>query len=203
MAKIKLTKNELKNQREALKRYTRYLPTLELKKIQLVNEIRMITQQIEKIQDEIRRFEQEVFQWVAVFGEEIDLQSFFSLEKVITTTGNIAGIDIEIFENAIFTDEEYDLFMTPLWIDRGIAACKERITQEIRIRILKQQIEVLRQELRITIQRINLFEKVKIPETRENIRIIRIYLGDMMTAEVVRGKISKSKIQQKRELAAA
>jgi V/A-type H+-transporting ATPase subunit D len=203
MAKIKLTKNELKNQREALKRYTRYLPTLELKKIQLVNEIRMITQQIEKIQDEIRRFEQEVFQWVAVFGEDIDISSFFSLEKVITTTGNIAGIDIEIFENAIFTDEEYDLFMTPLWIDRGIAACKERITQEIRIRILKQQIEVLRQELRITIQRINLFEKVKIPETRENIRIIRIYLGDMMTAEVVRGKISKSKIQQKRELAAA
>jgi V/A-type H+-transporting ATPase subunit D len=203
MAKIKLTKNELKNQREALKRYTRYLPTLELKKIQLVNEIRMITQQIEKIQDEIRRFEQEVFQWVAVFGEDIDISSFFSLEKVIITTGNIAGIDIEIFENAIFTDEEYDLFMTPLWIDRGIAACKERITQEIRIRILKQQIEVLRQELRITIQRINLFEKVKIPETRENIRIIRIYLGDMMTAEVVRGKISKSKIQQKRELAAA
>jgi V/A-type H+-transporting ATPase subunit D len=203
MAKIKLTKNELKNQREALKRYTRYLPTLELKKIQLVNEIRMITQQIEKIQNEIRRFEQEVFLWVAVFGEDIDISSFFSLEKVIITTGNIAGIDIEIFENAIFTDEEYDLFMTPLWIDRGIAACKERITQEIRIRILKQQIEVLRQELRITIQRINLFEKVKIPETRENIRIIRIYLGDMMTAEVVRGKISKSKIQQKRELAAA
>ncbi len=203
MAKIRLTKNELKNQREALKRYTRYLPTLELKKIQLVNEIRMITQQIEKIQNEIRRFEQEVFQWVAVFGEDIDLQSFFSLEKVITTTGNIAGIDIEIFENAIFKDEEYDLFMTPLWVDRGIAACKERITQEVRIRILEQQIEVLRQELRITIQRINLFEKVKIPETRENIRIIRIYLGDMMTAEVVRGKISKSKIQQKRELAAA
>jgi V/A-type H+-transporting ATPase subunit D len=32
MAKIRLTKNELKNQKEALKRYTRYLPTLELKK---------------------------------------------------------------------------------------------------------------------------------------------------------------------------
>ncbi len=203
MAKIRLTKNELKNQREALKRYTRYLPTLELKKIQLVNEIRMITQQIEKIQEEIQRFEQELFQWVAVFGEEIDLQSFFSLEKVSTITGNIAGIDIEIFENVVFKDEEYDLFMTPLWIDRGIAACKERITQAVRIRILEQQIEVLREELRITIQRINLFEKVKIPETRENIRIIRIYLGDMMTAEVVRGKISKNKIQQKREMATA
>ena len=62
---------------------------------------------------------------------------------------------------------------------------------------------MLREELRITIQRINLFEKVKIPESRENIRIIRIYLGDIQTAEVVRGKISKSKIQKKKELAAA
>jgi V/A-type H+-transporting ATPase subunit D len=63
--------------------------------------------------------------------------------------------------------------------------------------------DVLREELRITIQRINLFEKVKIPEARENIRVIRIYLGDIQTAEVVRGKISKRKIQKKKELAAA
>ena len=36
MAKIKLTKNELKAQRDALKRFQRYLPTLQLKKQQLM-----------------------------------------------------------------------------------------------------------------------------------------------------------------------
>jgi len=203
MAKIRLTKNELKNQKEALKRYTRYLPTLELKKTQLVNEIRIITHQIETIRNEIERFEQELFQWVDVFGEEIDIPSLFSIDRIITTGGNIAGIDIEIFEEVVFIDKEYDFFEIPLWVDKGIETCKEQISQKAKIQTLEKQMEVLREELRITIQRINLFEKVKIPEARENIRVIRIYLGDIQTAEVVRGKISKSKIQKKKELAAA
>ena len=42
MAKIKLTKNELKVQKDALKMYQRYLPTLILKKQQLQSEIRAI-----------------------------------------------------------------------------------------------------------------------------------------------------------------
>ena len=40
MAKLKKTKNELKAQREALQRYERFLPTLELKKQQLQREVR-------------------------------------------------------------------------------------------------------------------------------------------------------------------
>ncbi|MBU1064483.1 V-type ATP synthase subunit D, partial [bacterium] len=122
MAKIRLTKNELKKQKEALKRFTRYLPTLELKKTQLVAEIRLISQQVDKIIDEINRFEKEIFHWVDVFGEDIDISVWFSVEELVTNSGNIAGIDIEIFENVIFKDEEYDLFETPLWVDKGIEA---------------------------------------------------------------------------------
>lgn len=203
MAKIKLTKNELKKQKEALKRYTRYLPTLELKKTQLVAEIRQISQQIEKIRGEIERFEKEIFQWVDVFGEDIDIGELFSLEEVVTTSGNIAGIDIEIFEKVVFKDVEYDLFETPLWVDKGIEACKEKIRLQLKIKTLEEQIALLQQELRITVQRINLFDKVKIPEAKENIRVIQIYLGDERTSEVVRGKISKAKIEKKKELAAS
>ncbi|MBU0712958.1 V-type ATP synthase subunit D [bacterium] len=203
MAKIRLTKNELKKQKEALKRFTRYLPTLELKKTQLVAEIRLISQQVDKIIDEINRFEKEIFHWVDVFGEDIDISVWFSVEELVTNSGNIAGIDIEIFENVIFKDEEYDLFETPLWVDKGIEACKEKIRQQLKIKTLEKQMAVLQEELRITVQRINLFDKVKIPEARENIRVIQIYLGDERTSEVVRGKISKAKIQKKKELAAA
>ncbi len=203
MAKIRLTKNELKKQKEALKRYIRYLPTLELKKTQLVAEIRLISQQVDKIRADIERFEKALFQWVAVFGEEIDILSLFSIDEIITSSGNIAGIDIEIFDKVIFKDEAYDFYQMPLWVDSGIAACKEEIEQKARIQILEKQMKVLREELRVTIQRINLFEKVKIPESRENIRIIQIYLGDERTSEVVRGKISKAKIQKKKELALA
>lgn len=199
MAKIKHTKNELKAQREALARYERFLPTLELKKSQLVTEIRHLSLAIEQVEEEIRKITEQVFTWVDVMAEEVDLKAWLKIKEIHTDEGNIAGIEIRIFRQVEFEDVPYDFFTTPLWVDRSLSILKEQIARRIKIKILQEQIEVLQQELRITIQRINLFEKVKIPETRENIRIIQIFLGDAQTAEVVRGKIAKSKIQSKRE----
>ncbi len=199
MAKIKHTKNELKAQREALARYERFLPTLELKKSQLVTEIRHLSLAIEQAEEEIRKVTEQVFAWVDVMAEEVDLKAWLKIKEIHTDEGNIAGIEIRIFRQVEFEDVPYDFFTTPLWVDRALSILKEQIARRIKIKILQEQIEVLQQELRVTIQRINLFEKVKIPETRENIRIIQIFLGDAQTAEVVRGKIAKSKIQSKRE----
>ena len=47
--------------------------------------------------------------------------------------------------------------------------------------------------MRKVTQRVNLFEKVLIPRTREQIRRIRIYLSDAERAAVVRSKIAKRK----------
>ncbi|MDP2927327.1 MAG: V-type ATP synthase subunit D, partial [Candidatus Omnitrophota bacterium] len=55
---------------------------------------------------------------------------------------------------------------------------------------------ILRQELRVTTQRVNLFEKVKIPLAEENIRLIKIYIGDQMANAVGRSKIAKRKIEE-------
>ena len=66
---------------------------------------------------------------------------------------------------------------------------------KVLIQTLKKQSELLNRELRLTSQRVNLFEKVKIPEAKDNIRVIEIYLGDQQTSAVVRGKIAKSKRQ--------
>ena len=46
MGKVKNTKTELKAQRDSLKRYRRYLPTLQLKKQQLQMEIRQVDQRV-------------------------------------------------------------------------------------------------------------------------------------------------------------
>ena len=62
------------------------------------------------------------------------------------------------------------------------------------IKTLQEQMDLLGKELRTTSQRVNLFEKVKIPEAKENIRRISIYLGDQDTSAVVRGKIAKRKL---------
>ena len=198
MAKVRLTKNELKKQKDDLKRFTRYLPTLELKKKQLLQEIHRIQREIDGIESEYRRVEDETMRWVGVFAEEIDIKEYIKIKDIRIGSENIAGIDIPVFEDLTFQDVEVDFFNTPVWIDRGIDVCKEQVKRSIEKEIAEKQDAILREELRTTIQRIKLFEEVKIPQARENIRIIQIFLGDQQTAEVVRGKIAKTKIMKKK-----
>jgi V/A-type H+-transporting ATPase subunit D len=194
VAKIKFTKNELKKQKDALKRFLRYLPTLMLKKQQLQMEIRKIeAQQVEFRRKRELRF-QEILHWIAVFGEDVAFNELLSVATLETEVGNIAGVDIPVFKDIRFEVASYDLFELPLWVDTAVEKVQELASLDARISILKKQAELLGEELRITSQRVNLFEKVKIPETRENIRMIQIYLGDEQTAAVVRGKIAKKKL---------
>jgi V/A-type H+-transporting ATPase subunit D len=199
MEKIKHTKNELKRQKDDLKRFTRYLPTLILKKQQLQLEIIKVLRAIEDLEEEIKAFKEKLYAWVSVFAEEARLGDLISAEKIETSTGNIAGRDIPIFQKVVFKEEKYDFFTTPLWIDYGIESVKEYIILKARGRVLDEQLKLIREELRVTTQRVNLFEKVKIPEALENIRRISIFLGDMQTAAVVTGKIAKRKIEKKEE----
>ncbi|MDR2499474.1 MAG: V-type ATP synthase subunit D [Treponema sp.] len=192
MAKIKLTKNEFKKQRDALKMYKRYLPTLMLKKQQLQAEIRTIENRIEERRLEKDRINETFKSWIAVFGEAgIFTVNILKIAAVKTALGNIAGVAIPLFEGAEFEVAGYDLARNPLWLDRAVERMKEVLLLDLEAQILEEQRRRLDNELRITTQRVNLFEKIKIPETKANIKKIQVYLGDQQTSAVVRGKIAK------------
>lgn len=193
--KIRLTKGELKRQRDALQRYLRFLPTLQLKKQQLQLEIQHQLFFLGEKQHLHEKKMNQLASWAGLFSQKAaDLNKIISVEKINTGTRNIAGVDIPVFSGADFKISEYDLFSTPLWLDTAIAALKELISLGNEIGIIEQGIKILRQELRIATQRVNLFEKVKIPEAQEVIRLIKIYIGDQMANAVGRSKIAKRKI---------
>ena len=121
------------------------------------------------------------------------------MEKVRTHIGNIAGTDIPVLDGVDFKEQEYSFLDFPLWVDYGLEAVKKMILLKVSYQVLEKQDEAVKEELRITNQRVNLFEKVKIPEACENIKKIQIYLGDMQTAAVVIGKIAKGKKEAKAE----
>ncbi|MCL2293994.1 MAG: V-type ATP synthase subunit D [Spirochaetes bacterium] len=194
MAKIKLTKNEQKKQKDSLKRYKRYLPTLILKKQQLQLVIRQVETALKEKKDERDKFQAEINSWVDVFSEKVDFENLLKVKSVETESGNIAGVDIPIFKGISFDLPEYDLYEKPLWVDAAVEKVSKLLAFDEEVKVLEKQIELLGVELRVTTQRVNLFEKVKIPETKENIRKIQIYLGDQQTASVVRGKIAKNKL---------
>lgn len=197
---IKLTKNEQKVQKDLLKQYQRYLPTLQLKKQQLQQVI--MTTRAELAQKEAERVQMigNLDDWVAVFAENAifdedkSIDTLVQPETVICRNENIAGVTVPKFEELKFKDVEYDVDDYPLWVDTALVKLREIARLDALVSTLRKQEALLEKELRSTYQRVNLFEKVKIPEAKENIRVIGVYLGDQQTAAVVRGKISKKKL---------
>ncbi len=201
MAKIKLTKNELKVQKDALKMYRRYLPTLTLKKQQLQSEIRTIESKAVAVRQEKENLEKGFSSWIAVFSEESAFPNgIITVSNIRKGTGNIAGVTIPVFEGADFSRGDYDLYETPLWVDIAADHMEKAMSLDLEAEVLDEQVRLLEKELLSTSQRVNLFEKVKIPETEENIKKISIYMADQQVSAVVRSKISKRKIAARNEV---
>ena len=200
MGKIKLTKNEQKKQKDSLKQFQRYLPTLQLKKQQLQTVIRQSHAEIEELKEKQKAAVAGMDSWIAVYGEnaqweeERSISRLVKIKEVRRTKGNIAGVEVPVFESLVFEDIPYDLRSYPLWVDKAIVALGEIARYDALIETLKERINLLEKEMRTTTQRVNLFEKVKIPEAKDNIRRIGIYLQDQQTSAVVRGKIAKKKL---------
>lgn len=195
MAKIKLTKNELKVQKDALKMYRRYLPTLTLKKQQLQAEIRTIEAKAKAVRKEKEELEKGFKDWIAVFSEKDAFpKRVITVSNIRKGIGNIAGVTIPTFDGADFFREDYDLYETPLWVDIAANHMEKAILLDLEAEVLDEQVRLLGAELLATSQRVNLFEKVKIPETEANIKKISIYMADQQVSAVVRSKISKRKI---------
>ena len=195
MAKIKLTKNELKVQKDALKMYQRYLPTLTLKKQQLQSEIRIIEAKAKAVRKEKEELEKGFGSWIAVFSEsDVFPEGIITVSNIRKGKGNIAGVDIPTYEGADFSRGDYDVYETPLWVDIAANHMEKAISLDLEAEVLDEQVRLLSAELLSTSQRVNLFEKVKIPETQKNIKKISIYMADQQVSAVVRSKISKRKI---------
>ena len=244
MSKIKLTKGELKRQRDRLKQFLHYLPTLQLKKQQLQMKILKARQLFEAKMKALQEKETALSGWIGLLAdpaiypvegppppfcfdlkknrqneaagaaplygvrspvgwkfsseeppEKIDLRKWIHPQIVLTDHLNIAGADIPFLKEIRFNELDYDFYATPLWIDAATTELRQVVTLLVEMEVIKKQIAILQHELRITTQRVNLFEKIKIPECQENIRMIRIYLGDQMANAVGISKAAKRKLE--------
>lgn len=196
MGKLKFTKQEQKVQQDALKQFKRFLPTLQLKKQQLQLEVRLSAEALELNTKAMEELEAELASCIAFFGSKEEAEFFESkvkIKEVKKGVANIAGINIPTFDRVEFEELNWDLLATSWYVDDAILALKKAVSLREARKILQIQYDLLFAELRTTSQRVNLFEKVKIPECKENIRKIGIMLGDLDTSAVARSKIAKKK----------
>jgi len=141
----------------------------------------------------------EISHWVSLLGEDVGLNELVELKQIEIKRANIAGVDIPVFVQVHMDTKVYDLYEYPLWVDRTVHTLKRILLFRSKRLVLTFQERCLQKELRVTSQRVNLFEKVKIPEAKEAIRRIAIYLGDQRIAEVGWARMAKKKIEGTRQ----
>ena len=164
MVKVKLTKTELKAQTEALKRFQRFLPMLQLKKQQLQAEIATIVSKAEAVAARERELRAAMNAWIGVVATEDGLLSgLVKVGEVKTGRANIAGVEIPTFESAETEVGRIDRWAMPPWVDDAVEAAKEVVSLRSERAVFEEQRRLVAEELQQTSQRVNLFEKVKIP----------------------------------------
>jgi V/A-type H+/Na+-transporting ATPase subunit D len=194
MPDIRLTKIELKRQKDNLKRFNRYLPTLYIKQQLLQTELGRINETLDLLKDSEKKLMDAVIPWQAVFCEKADIEKKVRVEKIITGSDHIAGVDIPVLKSVTLKTAFYDVLTTPLWVDAAVLVLKELIELRIKASFLAEQKRLLFEELKITSQRVNMFEKVKIPEAMDAIHRINIYLGDLDTVAAGWARMAKKRI---------
>lgn len=197
MAKIKLTKNELRDQQHQLLQLERYLPTLQLKKAMLQAEVQSARGELKELEESFTRQRHEAEGWVGllVAKTSVDPKEVTKIKEVHRRWDNIAGVEVPYFESVQFEELEYSFFETPPWVDGVISLTRALVEARLGILIGKEKLTALEHELREVSIRVNLFEKVLIPRCENNIRKIKVFLGDQELSAVSQAKMAKNKIQ--------
>ncbi len=195
MGRLTLSKSSLSMQSRQLRTFERFLPSLDLKRRQLISErakaVRMIGETERAIADLREQIEKTM---PMVSNQEVNVEGLVSVTEVEIDTENIMGVCLPRLGQIHLAKHPYSLLSKPVWVDRLSDCLSEMLQMRVRIQVEQRRLRLLDEAVKTVTQRVNLFDKVLIPRTRENIRRILIFLADGERAAVVRAKIAKGKM---------
>lgn len=193
MAKISLTKSGLQKEKEHLKLYAKLLPSLELKHMQLRDEMAKANAEIVKLREEYERKMQEASTKLPMLAnEEIELKDLVKISSKTIKEENIVGVKIPTLKEVKFDIHPYSLLAKPPWVDTLVFILKELATLKLKIDFMQKRVEILSRASRKVTQHFNLFDKILIPQAKKSIQKIQIALGDIERSQVVRSKMTKA-----------
>ena len=196
---LALNKSSLKQQRDQLKMFRRFLPSLDLKRQQLLAALKAARNELAETAAQIDELYTRISEVHPLLGsstmQRVDLSSLVRVASVRIEEENVLGTRLPVAREVDYEVADYSTLVTPFWIDILVENLERLAELRVHQQIRQERVERLDYAARRITQRVNLFEKVLIPRAAENIRRIVIFLSDQERAAVVRSKIAKGKGQ--------
>ena len=194
MARLSLSKSALHREARQLKTYQRFLPSLDLKRKQLIAERAKAQQALHDSHARLDSLQQSVAAEIPMLADhQVGLEGLARVEGAELGEENLLGTRLPVLRQVQVVRREYSLLARPHWVDRVQALLVEALELRLLMQVQHERLARLERAVQKITQRVNLFDKVLIPKTRENIRKIGIFLADGERAAVVRAKIAKSR----------
>ncbi len=194
MSKLSFSKAALHKEGAQLKRYKQYLPSLDLKRQQLVAERTKAITLLNDTEHQIKCCYALVEEQLPMLSsEQLDLKALVTVNQVDIDDENLVGIKLPYLKQIEIQSKPYSLLSKPHWVDMLVIQLKVMLELQIRLKIDQKRLEILQLAVKKVTQRVNLFDKVLIPRAQLNIKKIRIFLSDTERVAVVRAKITKQK----------
>ncbi|MCA9088006.1 MAG: V-type ATP synthase subunit D [Planctomycetaceae bacterium] len=189
-----LNKTALKQERDHLQMYERFLPSLDLKRQQLIAVYQQARVTLAATEREFEALVNSQAGLFALLGaSEQDLSGLVKVTSVVAGEENILGSRLPKLEEITFEVTEYSMLSKPFWVDFLVEQLQSVGRTTIRREFERQRVQRLEEAVRRITQRVNLFEQVLIPQAKAAIQRIQIFLSDSDRAAVVRSKIAKAK----------
>ncbi len=200
MAKIRLSKNELAHQRNNLKRYQKLLPSLDLKRRQLTVELARSRKELDETRAAVDALETKIGEELPMVAfTEIDVDGLVTREAFELGEENVVGTRLPVLERIDCKVADYSTLGKPAWVDVLVDRLRDDAEQRTRVQVAEERVRLLQQAVRRTTQRVNLFERILIPQSKEAIKRIMIYLGDQERSAVANSKLTKAKIRKQQQ----
>jgi len=198
MESLTLNKSSLKIERDRLRTFQRFLPSLDLKRQQLMVEFKKSQRTLKATQREMEEQIASLEGLLALLGSmTMELPNYVKVRSITVEEENVVGVKLPVLRDVEYGVEEYSTLARPFWVDTLVEYLQEMCKLRIREQVDRERVRQLDDAVRKITQRVNLFEKVLIPTAQKNIHRICIFLGDAERAAVVRSKIVKAKRQRK------
>ena len=194
MARLQLSKSALSREQKNLRTYKRFLPSLDLKRQQVMAERNEAARQLAQTQreiDELRKAAGDINPMLA--NRDVDLTDLARITDVSLDVQNVVGTRLPTLTAVTVEVRDYPLMGKPFWVDNTAQMLRQMLELRVRLQVEQRRLALLEEAVKTITQRVNLFDKVLIPRAQQNIKRIQIYLSDLQTAAVVRSKIAKRK----------
>lgn len=199
MGRIAYNKSSLKRERDQLSLYEQYLPSLDLKRQQLLLELKKARQAQAEVRETMEELRRRADDWLPLLAKRsLDVNGLVTVEQVKVGEQNLLGVRLPVLDKVEVAIKDYSFLSKPHWVDTLVQTLAEMVKLRLQVQILERRSLLLAAALRTVTQRVNLFEKILIPETKGSIRKIRLALADKERAGVIRSKLAKSKHQERR-----